>query len=166
MPDTHQTLRDMYAAFNRRDIEAALTLMADIIDWPKASEGGRVIGKPEIRAYWTRQWAEFNPTVTSPLPSPNCQPANSKSKFIRSSNPSQATSSPTGPSSTPTPSPTASSPAWTSPRTSPPSTTTDQFIWHAEPCFVLAIGRVEFCLVLAVILSGAKDPRIGAAITS
>ena len=26
----------------------------------KASEGGRVIGKEEIRAYWTRQWGEFD----------------------------------------------------------------------------------------------------------
>jgi hypothetical protein len=26
----------------------------------KASEGGRVVGKDEIRAYWTRQWGEFD----------------------------------------------------------------------------------------------------------
>jgi len=31
--------------------------------WPKASEGGRVVGKQEIRTYWTRQWAEFDPRV-------------------------------------------------------------------------------------------------------
>jgi hypothetical protein len=31
--------------------------------WPKASEGGKVVGKEEIRAYWTRQWGEFNPHV-------------------------------------------------------------------------------------------------------
>ena len=52
-----------YSAFNRRDIDGALALMSENVDWPKASEGGRVAGKEEIRAYWTRQWAEFNPHV-------------------------------------------------------------------------------------------------------
>jgi hypothetical protein len=33
------------------------------VSWPKASEGGRVVGKEEIRAYWTRQWKEFDPHV-------------------------------------------------------------------------------------------------------
>ncbi|HTU90102.1 MAG TPA: hypothetical protein VMF69_08390, partial [Gemmataceae bacterium] len=33
------------------------------VSWPKASEGGRVAGKEEIRAYWTRQWKEFDPHV-------------------------------------------------------------------------------------------------------
>lgn len=37
--------------------------MSEEVDWPKASEGGRAIGKEAIRAYWTRQWTEFNPTV-------------------------------------------------------------------------------------------------------
>jgi len=37
--------------------------MSENVDWPKASENGRVVGKEEIRAYWTRQWAEFNPNV-------------------------------------------------------------------------------------------------------
>ena len=37
--------------------------MSDAVSWPKASEGGRVIGKDEIRAYWTRQWQEFDPHV-------------------------------------------------------------------------------------------------------
>lgn len=52
-----------YAAFNTRDIDGALALMTQDVSWPKASEGGRVIGKREIRAYWTRQWSEFNPYV-------------------------------------------------------------------------------------------------------
>ena len=37
--------------------------MTQDVGWPKASEGGRVVGKEEIRAYWTRQWAEFDPHV-------------------------------------------------------------------------------------------------------
>jgi hypothetical protein len=52
-----------YAAFNRRDIDGALALMSEDVSWPRASEGGRVIGKNEIRAYWTRQWMEFDPHV-------------------------------------------------------------------------------------------------------
>ncbi len=37
--------------------------MSENVNWPKASEGGRVVGKQEIRDYWTRQWAEFDPRV-------------------------------------------------------------------------------------------------------
>jgi hypothetical protein len=59
-----QTLiAEAYSAFNRRDIDAALALMSENVSWPKASEGGRIVGKEEIRAYWTRQWKEFDPHV-------------------------------------------------------------------------------------------------------
>jgi len=44
-------------------IDVALALMSDSVSWPKASEGGRVVGKEEIRAYWRRQWKEFDPHV-------------------------------------------------------------------------------------------------------
>jgi hypothetical protein len=37
--------------------------MSENVSWPKASEGGRAVGKEEIRAYWTRQWKEFDPHV-------------------------------------------------------------------------------------------------------
>ena len=37
--------------------------MSEHVSWPKASEGGRAFGKQEIRNYWTRQWAEFDPRV-------------------------------------------------------------------------------------------------------
>jgi len=33
------------------------------VSWPKASEGGKIVGKEVIRAYWTRQWGEFDPHV-------------------------------------------------------------------------------------------------------
>ena len=52
-----------YSAFNRRDIDGVLELMREGVSWPKVSEGGRALGKAEIRAYWTRQWNEFDPTV-------------------------------------------------------------------------------------------------------
>ena len=63
MADTKRTIQQAYAAFNRRDIDGALTLMTKDVSWPKASEGGKVVGHEEVRSYWTRQWAEFDPTV-------------------------------------------------------------------------------------------------------
>lgn len=61
--NTQALIAEAYSAFNRRDIDGALAVMSENVDWPRASEGGRVVGKEEIRAYWTRQWAEFNPHV-------------------------------------------------------------------------------------------------------
>ena len=61
--NTKTLIEQAYSAFNKRDIDGALALMTQDVSWPKASEGGRVIGKEEIRAYWTRQWAEFDPHV-------------------------------------------------------------------------------------------------------
>jgi hypothetical protein len=63
MADTRTIIEQAYSAFNKRDIDGALALMTEDVSWPKASEGGRVIGKEEIRAYWTRQWCEFDPRV-------------------------------------------------------------------------------------------------------
>ena len=64
MTETKSLIEAAYAAFNARDIDAALALMTNEVRWPKASEGGSVVGKDEIRAYWTRQWSEFDPRVT------------------------------------------------------------------------------------------------------
>ena len=63
MEDTKALIEKAYAAFNRRDIDGALALMTQDVSWPKASEGGKIVGKEEIRAYWTRQWGEFDPHV-------------------------------------------------------------------------------------------------------
>jgi hypothetical protein len=63
MPNTQTLIAQAYSAFNRRDIDGALALMSENVSWPKASEGGRVVGKKEIRSYWTRQWKESDPHV-------------------------------------------------------------------------------------------------------
>src|SRR6202041_3974444 len=63
MADTKTILEQAYSAFNKRDIDGALALMTQDVSWPKASEGGKIVGKEEIRAYWTRQWGEFDPHV-------------------------------------------------------------------------------------------------------
>ena len=56
-------LRAAYAAFNARDIDAALALMTPDVAWPKAFKGGFVHGPEEVRAYWTEQWSEIDPHV-------------------------------------------------------------------------------------------------------
>jgi hypothetical protein len=56
-------IKKAYAAFNARDIGGALTTMHPDVHWPKAFEGGYVIGHDEIRKYWTRQWTEIDPNV-------------------------------------------------------------------------------------------------------
>jgi len=58
-----ELLRAAYAAFNARDIPAALALMTPDVAWPKAFKGGFVRGPAEVRAYWTEQWSEINPHV-------------------------------------------------------------------------------------------------------
>ncbi len=64
-PSDHdiQLLRAAYAAFNARDIDAAVVLMTADVTWPKAFKGGFVQGVEEIRAYWTEQWSEIDPHV-------------------------------------------------------------------------------------------------------
>jgi hypothetical protein len=63
MTNTKALIEQAYSAFNKRDIDGALALMTEDVSWPKASEGGRVVGREEIRAYWTRQWGEFDGNV-------------------------------------------------------------------------------------------------------
>jgi hypothetical protein len=53
-------LRSLYAAFNDRDVETALAGMAHDVDWANGWEGGRVVGREAVRAYWQRQWAEID----------------------------------------------------------------------------------------------------------
>jgi hypothetical protein len=52
-----------YAAFNARDIDAAVALMTPDVAWPKAFKGGVARGPEEVRAYWTEQWSEIDPHV-------------------------------------------------------------------------------------------------------
>ena len=56
-------LRDVYAAFNARDVEAVLAALHPDVDWPNAFEGGRVAGHAEVRDYWRRQFAQIDPRV-------------------------------------------------------------------------------------------------------
>jgi hypothetical protein len=57
-------IKNAYAAFNARNIDAILRIMHPEVKWSKAWEGDYAIGHDEVSAYWQRQWKEINPTVT------------------------------------------------------------------------------------------------------
>jgi hypothetical protein len=63
MNEQESLLGRIYEAFNRREIDVVLAAMHPAVDWPNGWEGGRVHGRDEVRAYWTRQWAAVDPTV-------------------------------------------------------------------------------------------------------
>lgn len=63
MKNHQETIHKAYAAFNGRDIDAALATMQPDVQWSKAWEGGYITGHDEILQYWTRQWKEINPKV-------------------------------------------------------------------------------------------------------
>ncbi len=56
-------LREAYTGFNEREIDHVFAVMHPTVHWPKAFEGGHVVGYDAIREYWTRQWSEKNPIV-------------------------------------------------------------------------------------------------------
>ena len=58
-----QLIRDLYASFNARDIEAVIALLDPDVDWPNAWEGGRLHGHDAVRDYWTRQFAAIDGRV-------------------------------------------------------------------------------------------------------
>ncbi len=61
--DPEQILRGAYAAFNERNLDAAIVLMHPCVDWPNAWEGGRVRGRAAVRAYWERQFTAISSQV-------------------------------------------------------------------------------------------------------
>lgn len=56
-------IRDLYRAFNARDVDALLAALTPDVHWPNGWEGGWLNGRDEVRAYWLRQFAEINPHV-------------------------------------------------------------------------------------------------------
>ena len=61
--DHEHLLRDLYDAFNRRDIDEVLAALAPDVDWPNAWEGGRVVGHDAVRAYWLRHFGQIDGRV-------------------------------------------------------------------------------------------------------
>jgi hypothetical protein len=84
MADTKTMVEQAYSAFNKRDIDGALALMTQDVGWPKAWESGKINGKEEIRAYWIRQWGEFDLHV-EPLAMPEEDGAKTRVRVPNSS---------------------------------------------------------------------------------
>ena len=62
-PASTELLKRAYAAFNTRDLDAALATMRPDVVWPNGMEGGTVHGHDGVRSYWTRQWGMIDPHV-------------------------------------------------------------------------------------------------------
>ena len=58
---SEELLRRAYEAFNARDLDTALALMQQDVDWPNAIDGVR--GHDAVRAYWKRQFETIDPRV-------------------------------------------------------------------------------------------------------
>ncbi|GAB4199171.1 MAG: nuclear transport factor 2 family protein [Roseiflexaceae bacterium] len=56
-------IRQIYAAFNARDLDTLLAAMHPEVVWPNGMEGGYMQGRDAVRDYWTRQWAQIDPQV-------------------------------------------------------------------------------------------------------
>ena len=63
MPDTDKLMRDLYAAFNLRDVDTVLAMFHPQVEWANGMDGGHVRGHAAVRDYWTRQWTMIDPTV-------------------------------------------------------------------------------------------------------
>ena len=56
-------LKRVYDRFNARDMDSVLAAMHHDVIWANGMEGGHVLGRDEVRSYWTRQWATVDPRV-------------------------------------------------------------------------------------------------------
>jgi hypothetical protein len=61
--DDSAVLRKAYSDFNARRIDDVLGLMHADVEWANGMDGGHVIGREAVRAYWTRQWSLVDPHV-------------------------------------------------------------------------------------------------------
>lgn len=52
MADTKKIIELAYSAFNKRNIDGALALMTQDVSCPKASEGGKIVGKKKSAPNW------------------------------------------------------------------------------------------------------------------
>jgi len=73
MSDDVEILKRVYDLFNKRDVESVLAAMLPDVIWANGMEGGHVHGRDEVRSYWKRQWAVFDPHVEPVEISPNSE---------------------------------------------------------------------------------------------
>ncbi|MBB4195610.1 ketosteroid isomerase-like protein [Rhizobium aethiopicum] len=63
MDDDIKILQHIYERFNKRDIDAVLSALAEDVVWANGMDGGHVYGREAVREYWTRQWSMIDPHV-------------------------------------------------------------------------------------------------------
>lgn len=56
-------LRNLYEAFNRREIETILSMMHSDVKWANGMEGGFIYGRDKVREYWNRQFETIQPQL-------------------------------------------------------------------------------------------------------
>ena len=60
---TAELLRRAYAAFNARDVETGVSLMAEDVTWPDLVDGGFVHGRDAVREHWREQFDAADPEI-------------------------------------------------------------------------------------------------------
>ena len=61
--DRAATIRRLYDAFNRRDVDAVLAALTPDVAWPNLLDGITIHGHEAVRAYWLRQFETTAPHV-------------------------------------------------------------------------------------------------------
>lgn len=61
--DRVRLLRDLYRAFNRREIDRVLSALSPTVRWPNVLEKTELHGHAAVRAYWLRQFETIEPRV-------------------------------------------------------------------------------------------------------
>jgi hypothetical protein len=56
MSSNQQFLKNLYEAFNKREIETIISLMQPDVKWANGMDGGFVYGRDAVREYWLKQF--------------------------------------------------------------------------------------------------------------
>lgn len=65
MDHREETISRLWAALNRRDIDAAVALLHPDVDWQDLMSGGRRHGPDAMRDYWTGVFAMIRPASST-----------------------------------------------------------------------------------------------------
>jgi NAD(P)-dependent dehydrogenase (short-subunit alcohol dehydrogenase family)/ketosteroid isomerase-like protein len=62
-PGHAELVRQAYRAFNERDVEAAVALMAPDVAWPNLPQGGLIRGPQSVGAHWREQFRQADARI-------------------------------------------------------------------------------------------------------
>jgi hypothetical protein len=62
-PEVEAFLRQLYEAFNRKDLDTVLSAASPDVDWPNALLRERVTGLADVREFWERQFRAIDPQL-------------------------------------------------------------------------------------------------------